>query len=288
MQKIFPHRSKFAEGVQPRPGWSLDYRDPKFIERWLLLWGWLYRYYFRVQTSGWQHIPQGQKVLLVGSHNGGLASPDTVMMMYDWFKRFGTERPVYGLMHPYAWQVNAELSKVAAQMGAIEAHPKMAIAALQQGASVLVYPGGARDLFRPHSLRHQICLADNYAFIKLALREQVLIVPVISKGAHDTLVVLADIYPLIWQLRDWGLLPWIKDVDPEVFPIYLGLPWGLSVGPLPNIPLPVAMHTRICAPIVFERYGLEAARDRAYVKVCYERVRLHMQQALDQLVAETG
>ncbi|NJM85254.1 MAG: glycerol acyltransferase, partial [Leptolyngbyaceae cyanobacterium RM2_2_21] len=105
--------------MQPRPGWSLDYRDPKFIERWLLLWGWLYRYYFRVQTSGWQHIPQGQKVLLVGSHNGGLASPDTVMMMYDWFKRFGTERPVYGLMHPYAWQVNAELSKVAAQMGAI-------------------------------------------------------------------------------------------------------------------------------------------------------------------------
>ncbi|MFE4106937.1 lysophospholipid acyltransferase family protein [Almyronema epifaneia] len=271
-----------------RFGWCLDCRDPEFIERWLPLWGWLHRYYFRVQTDGWQHIPPQQPVLLVGSHNGGLASPDMMTMMYDWFKRFGTERPVYGLMHPHVWQLSSSLSQIAARVGAIEAHPKMAIAALRQGASVLVYPGGAKDLFRPHQLRHQICLDNNHAFIKLALREQVPIVPVISVGAHDTLIVLADLYPWVKQLHNWGLIPWLYGLDPEVFPIYLGLPWGLSIGPLPNIPLPITIHTRVCEPILFERYGLQAARDRAYVSACYQQVRQHMQQALDQLVIETA
>jgi 1-acyl-sn-glycerol-3-phosphate acyltransferase len=76
-------------------------------------------------------------------------------------------------------------------------------------------------------------------------------------------------------------------VDPVVFPIYFGLPWGLAVGPLPNIPLPMPMHTRVCKPIVFERYGRSAAGDRDYVNQCYQLVINQMQQELDELVKLT-
>jgi 1-acyl-sn-glycerol-3-phosphate acyltransferase len=250
------------------------------------IWEWLYHSYFRVQTSGWQHIPLDKKVLLVGSHNGGLAAPDMSMMMYDWFCRFGPDRPVYGLMHQSAWKGFSPLLSWVEKLGAVSAHPKMAIAALQSGASVLVYPGGARDMFRPYHQRDKIYFADNQSFIKLALREQVPIVPVIAHGAHDTLVVLTDIYPAIKQLHEWGM-PWFLGIDPEVFPIYLGLPWGLAIGPLPNLPLPVQIHTRVCPPIGFDRYGRAAASDRAYVNACYEKVLTEMQLALDQLIAET-
>lgn len=264
-------------------GWSLEERDPKTIEYFMQAWEWFYKYYFRVQTSGWENIPSNEKVLLVGSHNGGLSAPDMIMMMYDWFKRFGTERPVYGLMHPSAWKVSPQVAQIAAKMGAIVAHPKMGYKALRSGASVLVYPGGAKDVFRPHYLRDRIYFDNNQAFIKLALREEVPIVPVISHGAHDTLIVLADIYDIIKQLHDWGM-PWLFGIDPEIFPIYLGLPWGVSVGPLPNIPLPTTIHTRVCPPIVFERYGREAACDRKYVNACYEMVVGQMQRELDVLV----
>ncbi|HHP7244467.1 MAG TPA: glycerol acyltransferase [Elainellaceae cyanobacterium] len=266
-----------------RFGWSLDHRSPRVIQSWLPVWEWLYHYYFRVKTSGWHHIPSYDNVLLVGSHNGGLASPDTTMMMVDWFHRFGLERPVYGLMHPNAWKGFPELAQLAAQVGAVIAHPKMAIAALRRGASVLVYPGGAPDVFRPHSLRTTICLNDNQAFIKLALREKVPIVPLVSYGAHDTLIVLTDIYPVLQQLHEWGM-PWMMGLDPEVFPIYLGLPWGLAIGPLPNIPLPVTIHTRVCPPVTFKRYGREAARDQEYVTACYHKVVSQMQRELDALV----
>lgn len=276
----------WATGENQLTGWSLDDRDPAVIESLLPFFGWVYRHYFHVQTDGWEQIPAGQ-VMLIGSHNGGLAAPDTVMMTYDWFMRYGTARPVYGLMDSRIWQAMPGTAHIATRIGTVHAHPRMAIAALDRGASVLIYPGGARDVFRPHSLRHQVCLGDNMGFVKLALQKQVPIVPVISQGAHSTLIVLADLYPWLQQLHERGM-PWLMGIDPSVFPIYLGLPWGLAIGPLPNMPLPMPIHTRVCPPITFERYGVEAAHDRAYVQQCHDRVQREMQMQLDQLVAEVA
>ncbi|MBD2087696.1 acyltransferase family protein [Coleofasciculus sp. FACHB-542] len=250
------------------------------------VWEWFYRHYFRVQTDGWHHMPPEGKVLVVGSHNGGLASPDTSMFLYDWFRRFGYERLAYGLMHPSAWKTPI-FAVPAAQVGALIAHPKVAIAALQRGAAVLVYPGGAEDMFRPYNQRYQIHLAGRKGFIKLALREEAPIVPIISHGAHETLIVLADFYQQVRQLHEWGF-PWKLDAETGVFPLYLGLPWGVAIGPIPNFPLPVQIHTRVLAPIVFERYGRAAASDRAYVNACYEKVCTQMQLALDRLVLEVS
>ncbi len=269
-----------------RSGWSLEARNPQTINNLMPFWGWFYKYYFRVQSDGWENIPHQDPVLLVGSHNGGLAAPDMVMAMYDWFSHFGTQRPTYGLMHPHVWKMNPGLAQLAEKTGAIVAHPKIAIAALQNNASVLVYPGGAQDVFRPHSERNKINLAGRKGFIKLALRQKVPIIPIISTGAHDTLIVLADFYEQAQQLHRWGM-PWLLNLDPQVFPIYLGLPWGIGIGPLPNIPLPVPIRLRVCPPIWFEKYGKKAASDRNYVTSCYELVVTQMQQQLNNLIADS-
>jgi 1-acyl-sn-glycerol-3-phosphate acyltransferase len=279
----------------PRPnsehkynGWSLDDRDPEYISKvFMPMWEWLYRYYFRATSDGWEHVPDRGRMLVVGSHNGGLAAPDMFMLMHDWFKRYGTERLAYGLAHQGVWDYFGPLSIPAVQAGAVVAHPKMAIAALQREAAVLVYPGGAEDVFRPYSQRHKIQFAGRKGFIKVALRERAPIVPVISVGAHEGLMVLADLYPLVEQLHDRGM-PWPFGIDPVVFPIYLGLPWGLGIGPLPNFPLPTQVHNRVCQPIEFDRYGRAAANDRDYVDACYLFVEQQMQQELDRLVAEKG
>jgi 1-acyl-sn-glycerol-3-phosphate acyltransferase len=265
-------------------GWSLEDRDPAVIEKLLPFYGSIYQHYFRVKTDGWEQVPEG-RVILIGSHNGGWAAPDTVMMAYDWFRHFGTERPIYAQMDTKVWQVWPALARLATQVGAVRAHPQTARAALRQNASLLIYPGGLQDVFRPYTLRHRVHFGGHQGFIKLALQESTPIVPLISYGAHSTLFVLADIYPFLQRLHRRGL-PWPWGIDPGIWPIYLGLPWGLSLGPLPNIPLPVQLHTRICRPIHFERYGHEAAHDRAYVDQCYHSVTRIMQQELDRLVAE--
>ncbi|MEM8611270.1 MAG: lysophospholipid acyltransferase family protein [Cyanobacteria bacterium P01_H01_bin.105] len=264
---------------------ALAQRDPKIIASFMPKWEWFYEHYFRTCTDGWHHVPK--QALFVGSHNGGLAAPDLLMLMVDWFRRFGYERPMYGLMHTKVWQMNPEVAQMAAQCGAVPAQPKYAIAALQRGASVLVFPGGAQDVFRPHQQRHQIQLAGRTGFIKLALRERVPIVPVISSGAHDTFIVLGDCYKQVQWLNQQRLLPWFQGIDPEVFPIYLGLPWGIGIGPLPHVPWPHQIHTRVCSPIIFEHTGRDAAKDHSYVQQCYDQVLHQMQHSLDQLVALT-
>jgi 1-acyl-sn-glycerol-3-phosphate acyltransferase len=263
-------------------GWSLEERDPQIIQAWMPIWEALYHYYFRVQTCGWEHIPTGN-ALYVGSHNGGLASPDLPMFMVDWFRRVGYTQSIYALMHPKVWQIHPQAATLATQMGAIQAHPKMAMAALQAGASVLVYPGGPQDVFRSHRLKQKIHFVGRTGFIKLALREGVPIVPLISWGAHDTFWVIEDCYGQAKSLNQKGLLPWLWNIDPETFPIYVGLPWGLGIGPLPHLPWPMQIHTQICPVIEFERYGREAANDSAYVEACYHQVVNQMQQALDAL-----
>lgn len=274
-----------AAGRSDLDGWSLVGRDPQVIEQLMPSLGWFYHYYYRVTTDGWDQIPRDQPVMLVGSHNGGIASPDMYMMMYDWFCTFGPHRPLFGLMTPTAWELLPPMAHLDAQLGAVRAHPKVAIAALKQGASIAVYPGGIQDMFRPYALRHQVCFQNRKAFIKLALKTSVPIVPMISYGAHATLRVLADFYPQLQWLHERGV-PWPFGIDPQVFPIYLGLPWGIALGPLPNLPLPLALHTRIVRPIYFERTGNQAARDLDYVDFCYQQVQHHMQTALNALVAE--
>lgn len=276
-----PLEHRVENNTHQYDGWSLSDRDPAFLQSTLPVADWFYRYYFRVQSDGWEHIPDGP-VLFVGSHNGGLASPDLHMFMTDWFRRFGVNRPAYGLMHPKMWTVFPQVSQMATRMGAIRAHPRMAIAAFKSGASVLVYPGGAQDVFRPHHQRHQIFMNGRQGFIKLALRQNVPIVPLISTGAHDTLVVLDNCYEQAKQLHDMGM-PWFLDIDPEVFPIYLGWPWGLAIGPIPNFPWPTQIRLRVCPPIVFDRYGRSAIRDNHYVDECYQTVVTQMQGALDEL-----
>ena len=266
-------------------GWSLNDRNPQVIEKLMPFFGWVYQYYFRVQTDGWEHIPKTGKVLLIGSHNGGLAAPDTVMMTYDWFRQFGTDRIAYALMEPKIWQFLPGLARLATQVGTIQPHPALARAALRRGAVVLIYPGGAKDVFRPYYMRNSIYFHGHKGFIKLALQEEVPIIPFISHGAHSTLIVIADIYPQLQHLHKLGL-PWLGGIDPGIFPIYFGLPWLIGIGPLPNIPLPIKLHTRVCPAIIFERYGEEAARDRKYVEQCYHRVCNLMQQELNRLVEE--
>jgi len=101
-------------------------------------------------------------------------------------------------------------------------------------------------------------------------------------------IVLADIYEPMRAFLETFNLPWLFNLDPDVFPIYLGLPWGVAFGPLINIPFPAKVRVRVCPPIRFDRAGREAARDLSYVDQCYHIVVQQMQQQLNQLIAESN
>ncbi|NJN24181.1 MAG: hypothetical protein HC810_07035 [Acaryochloridaceae cyanobacterium RL_2_7] len=79
-------------------------------------------------------------------------------------------------------------------------------------------------------------------------------------------------------------MPWLLDIDPEVWPIFKGWPWGMGIGPLLNIPFPKPIRLKIGKPIIFERTGPAATKDLNYLLRCYDQVHDAMQRDLNELV----
>jgi 1-acyl-sn-glycerol-3-phosphate acyltransferase len=153
---------------------------------------------------------------------------------------------------------------------------------LERGAQVLVYPGGDIDTFKPWSERHTVKFGGRTGFVRLALRQQVPIVPVVSVGAHETFRVLTDGHRLAQALHLKQLLRL------EVLPVFLCLPWGLWIGPYEmHLPLPSKIRLRVLPPIHFD-LPPSAADDDDTVHALAEQVRCTMQAALDELARVHG
>ncbi|MGZ6615759.1 MAG: lysophospholipid acyltransferase family protein, partial [Solirubrobacteraceae bacterium] len=52
------------------------------------VWDALCRYYFRLETSGWERLPD-ETSLLIGNHSGGSLTMDAWTFVFDWWRRFG-------------------------------------------------------------------------------------------------------------------------------------------------------------------------------------------------------
>ncbi len=257
---------------------DLGARDPEFIARVRPLFELCYDHYFRCETELDAELPAGP-FLAVGNHNGMSGTPDMYCHMTAYWRRYGLERPAYGLMHDFPFRTplaGAWLNGC----GAVAARPSTALSALARGAAVLVFPGGDVDACRPYRRRYQIELAGRRGFLKVALAAQVPVVPIVSAGAHSSLYLWSDGKKLARAFH----LPEL--VRSNVFPIGLALPWGLIFGaPLPHFPPPVKIHTRILAPIQLDAPP-SAAADPELLDTLYARVVATMQAALDDLRRE--
>ena len=253
-------------------------RDPEFIRRNLGLLE-TFSSYFNPQVRGIDRLPGRGPFLIVGNHNGGATPPDMPILMTEWWKRRGAKEPVYGLFHSMFFNLPG-VGPTMRKAGGIEADPEAAEHALRAGGSVVVFPGGDYDVFRPWSERHHIDFAGRTGWIRLALRTGVPIVPAVSCGAHNSVVVLSRGDRLV----RW--MPHLRLMRVKVMPIMLGLPWGISFG-LPTIPLPTRTTVDVGAPIdLAERYGADPDESDAVIKWIYDDLTREMQQTMDKLVAE--
>ncbi|MGK4004262.1 1-acyl-sn-glycerol-3-phosphate acyltransferase [Sorangium sp. So ce1036] len=271
---IAAFREKGRERVRPN---DLDARDPAFIARVLPLLGLLYDDYCRCETELEEELPDGP-FLAIGNHNAMTGMPDMYCHMTAFWRRYGTSRPAYGLMHDLPFNVPKAGAWLNAS-GAIAACPENARRALARGAALLVFPGGDLDACKPTSAQYTIRFGQRRGFVRLAIREGVPIVPIVSVGAHQSLYIATDGR----RLAEWLGLP--RLARSNVAPLGLALPWGLIVGvPIPHVPLPVKIHTRMLRPL---HLGLPrgAADDPVQVERAFERIVAVMQAGLDELRA---
>ena len=168
-----------------------------------------------------------------------------------------------------------------ARAGAIEAGPEAAEEILRRGDILIDYPGGDHEVFRPWSERNRIDFGGHMGVVRLALRTQVPVVPSVTVGAHETLVVLARGQSIAKTLR----LDRLFRVG--VFPLVAGPPLGVVPGGIPTLPLPAKITVELGEPIDWSAtFGPKAADNETIVRRCYDELTATMQTTLDRLASE--
>jgi 1-acyl-sn-glycerol-3-phosphate acyltransferase len=257
------------------PPADLDERDPDYIREslpgtWLLA-----SLYFRGEVRGLGNIPEDGGVLLVGNHSGGNMTPDTTVLTLAFSSYFGVERAFHQLAHNLV--LSAPGLGFLRRYGTVAASQENARKALRAGAAVLVYPGGDHEVFRPSWERHRIDFAGRKGFIRLALDEDVPIVPVVAVGGQETALFLARGE----RLARWLALDRLFRL--KALSVSIALPWGLNIGDmLGHIPLPAKITIEALPAIDLRaEFGPDPDVDEIYEHV----VRL-MQDTLEALAAE--
>lgn len=262
--------------VQQRiPRADLDERDPDYIRENLPLMWLAASIYFRGEVRGLGNIPDSGPVLLVGNHSGGNLTPDTTIFTLAFSTFFGVERRFYQLAHNLvlAMPTLGALRK----FGTVAASPSNARKALESGAALLVYPGGDYEVHRPTWQRNRVDFGGRKGFIRLALEQDVPIVPVVSIGGQETALFLTRGAGLARLLRVDRLFRL------KVLPISIALPWGLNVGDmLGHIPLP-AKITIETLPAINLRQEFGPDPD---IQEIYDHIIRLMQDTLDALASE--
>ncbi len=231
------------------------------------------------ETEGMDLIPSSP-VLLVSNHSGGVMIPDAWGLGYIWYEHFGLDRPLHGMGHEMLFKVRAT-GRPFARIGALRASRKLAIEALRDWRhDIAVMPGGDVDVFRPYRDRFKVAFGGRKGYARLALQAGVPIVPLVNSGAHETLIVLRQGRRIA---RALGLRRFART---DVFPISLSIPWGLTIGPVPNLPVPARFRYRFGSPLQLEAAPV-ADPSHSQVEELDRRVRATMQELLDQLEVDT-
>jgi 1-acyl-sn-glycerol-3-phosphate acyltransferase len=254
--------------------WSLDGPDWAFVERQKYLWNSLMDYWFRMEVEGWEKLPD-PPALLVGIHSGAPFVWDAWTVGFQWWRRFGEDRPLHGTAHD-ALMAMPGLGGYFRRMGVLPAAPDSIASALAAGRDVALWPGGERDSLRPWGQRDKAVLAGRVGFVKLAIRSGVPIVPIATVGGPDSMPVIATGR----RLARWLALDRLARL--KMFPIAVQVPWGISPALLPEIPLPTKIRTAFQDPVVLDG-DPERAEDDAYVQASYREVCDSIQRGMDAL-----
>lgn len=241
----------YAAGVQP----ALDF---------------LYRRYFRVDTSGIENVPDTGRVLLVANHSGMLPY-DGAMVMHAMHREHPARRDVRPLVEDFVFHF-PYLGTFINRIGGVRACQANAERLLARNQVIVVFPEGIKGMGKLYRQRYQLQRFGRGGFIKLALRTRSPIIPVAIVGAEEAHPMLAK---LTWLSQSAGI-PYVP-ITPT-FPL---------LGPLGLMPLPVKWTVRFGPPIdIPGDYGPEAASERLLVNELAESVRSRIQGMVDDILSQ--
>jgi 1-acyl-sn-glycerol-3-phosphate acyltransferase len=207
---------------------------PETARRLLLPTALLYRYWFRVENHGIEHVPHGP-VLLIGNHSGQFGYDGTMVgmaMLLD----AKPPRLVRGMAEYLFWRTPFA-GTAASRIGTLVGTPENCVSMLRRGECVMAFPEGARGANKPFRKRYQL-QRFGPGFMRIALEARAPIIPVGVVGAEEQQPGLAN-------LENFG-----RRFGLPSFPITITQPWFGLLGSA--MALPVKYHLHFGEPLLFD------------------------------------
>lgn len=235
-----------------------------------LLYGPVYRHWFRAEWEGLEHIPRQGGALLVANHAAAIPS-DAPVIMHGIEEELG--RPVYGLAE-HLFRALPAIGTLWSRVGGVSAHPENAYRLLrEQQQLALVFPEGTKGTGKTYGDRYKLRRFGRGGFVEIAMRAGVPIVPIAVVGAEESMPIAFKVP----QLAKLTGLPYV----PVTFN-------HLMFGPLLGsvLYLPAKFRLRVLEPVRFdvppdqERYSKSRVMDEA------ENIRSRLQDQLYDMLRE--
>jgi len=237
--------------------------DPAWTESLLIAFKALYRDYWRVETTGVEHVPSSGRALLVANHAGVLPW-DGTMIKTAVFTEHSRPRHVRALVASQFMGMPA-LSWFLRRTGQAVGHPDDTRRLLERDELVLVFPEGTRGTGKGFKDRYRLRRFGRGGFVSTAIRAQAPIIPISVVGSEEIYPMLADLGPVA---RLFGL---------PYFPVTPFWPW---LGPLGLIPLPSKWRIQFHSPIEVSHLDPKDADDQHLVMAMADDVRDVIQRGL--------
>lgn len=202
----------------------------------------LFRFYFSPTFHGTENLDALRPTMYVANHSRySLADPVLMIGIYDTLGEIPR-----GLADRLHFKVPLFRDFVTS-LGAVIGDPELTRGLMHAGQSIVVFPGGAREVMKKRNESHRLVWKQRLGFVRLAVEMNYTITPVGVAGGDDCFDVVADADDYMntllgrWLHRSGFLDRFLRGRD-ELPPVVRGM--GLSV-----LPKPVPIHVSYGEPI---------------------------------------
>jgi 1-acyl-sn-glycerol-3-phosphate acyltransferase len=250
-------------GHRPTPG------ETQLMHLGLAPWRWM----TAPRVTGLEHVHPHRPALLVGNHTL-FALLDAPLLLAALHETFGIlPRPLGDHLHFRVplWRTLLE------RFGVVDGTPENLRALMEAREWVMLFPGGAREVFKQRGEQYTLLWGERMGFARLAIECGYPIIPFSAVGADDAWDIVFDAEDILAS----PLGPLVERLAPrrDVIPPVVR---GIGLTPVPRVE---RLYFHFAEPIE-TRYLVGRERDPAICFGLRERVRRAIEEGITKLLLE--